>query len=532
MINSTKTLTISIIAGSLFSNTLYAKKNVKEQPNILFCIADDATWLHLGAYGCNWLKTPAFDSVAANGILFNNAYTPNAKSAPSRSCILTGRNSWQLEEAANHICYFPAKFKSIAETLSENGYEVGYTGKGWAPGNMGEINGKPRNLLVKEYNEHKTNAPTSEISNVDYAENFNDFLSKKEAGKPFFFWFGGFEPHRAYEYGSGIRLANKSLSQINYVPSFWPDVDSVRVDMLDYAYELEYFDSQLEKILQYLEKSGELDNTLIVVTSDNGMPFPRAKGQDYEYSNHLPLAVMWKNGIKKPGRKIDDFVSFIDFAPTFAEISGINAEEKGMQAIQGKSLVSIFKSENTGMVEQNRDYVLLGRERQDIGRPKNQGYPIRAIRKGDYLYIKNYKPNLWPAGNPETGYLDTDGSPTKSYILNLRRRGENHDFWLLNFGKKTQDELYNIRTDVDCVTNLAENPQYLTIKNKLENIMENELKIQGDPRMFGNGDVFDRYKPAAIINFYERFMNGEKFHTNWVNESDYEKDSTFFKSMK
>src|SRR5690606_12425520 len=87
-------------------------------PNILFAIADDASWRSFSAYGNKWIKTPAFDEVAKKGILFQNAYTPNAKCAPSRSCILTGRNSWQLEEAANHSPHFPEKFKTYAEALA------------------------------------------------------------------------------------------------------------------------------------------------------------------------------------------------------------------------------------------------------------------------------------------------------------------------------------------------------------------------------------------------------------------------------
>ena len=103
----------------------------KQRPNILFAIADDASFPHMGAYGTDWVKTPAFDRVAREGILFMNCYTPNAKCAPSRSCILTGRNSWQLEEAANHWPFFPKKFKTYAESLTDNGYFVGYTTKGW-----------------------------------------------------------------------------------------------------------------------------------------------------------------------------------------------------------------------------------------------------------------------------------------------------------------------------------------------------------------------------------------------------------------
>ena len=99
------------------------------KPNILFCIMDDAS-MHMGAYGYKWVNTPAFDKVAENGLLFTNGYTPNAKCAPSRSAVLTGRNSWQLEEAANHVLNFPAKFKTFPEVLRENGYVTALTGKG------------------------------------------------------------------------------------------------------------------------------------------------------------------------------------------------------------------------------------------------------------------------------------------------------------------------------------------------------------------------------------------------------------------
>jgi len=250
----------------------------KKKPNILFAIADDASWKHFGAYGCNWVKTPAFDRVASEGILFTRCYTPNAKCAPSRSCILTGRNSWQLEEAANHSPLFPAKFKTYAEALGENGYFVGSIAKGWAPGNLGEINGEIRQLTGPKFDMFTTTPPTTGINKNDYAKNFEAFLEARPVGKPFCFWYGSTEPHRDYEYESGIKLGGKSTEEIDEIPTFWPDVDTVRKDMLDYAFEIGYFDIHLQKMLQKLEETGELENTIVIVTADNGMPFPRIKG--------------------------------------------------------------------------------------------------------------------------------------------------------------------------------------------------------------------------------------------------------------
>jgi len=326
---------------------LYLNCQSKEQPkqvkkpNILFAISDDQSFPHAGAYGCRWVKTPAFDRVAKEGLLFHKAYTPNAKCSPSRACILTGRNSWQLEEAANHVPFFPEKFKTFTEALKEHDYYVGRTGKGWAPG-VAMLNGQPRELIGKNFMEYKIVPPAEFISNNDYTKNFESFLSENKNDLPFFFWYGASEPHRKYEYKAGVKKGNKQLTDVNHIPEFWPDVDSIRNDMLDYAFEIEHFDKHLSNMLELLEQRGELDNTIVIVTSDNGMPFPRIKGQIYEYDNHLPLAIMWKNGINDSGRQVTDFVNFIDFAPTILDAADVEEVNSGMQAITGSSLYDVF----------------------------------------------------------------------------------------------------------------------------------------------------------------------------------------------
>lgn len=111
-----------------------SEKVTFKKPNILIAIADDVSFPHMGAYGCKWVSTPAFDRVAREGIRFDNFYTPNAKCAPSRAALLTGRNSWQLEEAANHIGFWPEnKYATFFEVMAENGYVAGFTGKGSLP---------------------------------------------------------------------------------------------------------------------------------------------------------------------------------------------------------------------------------------------------------------------------------------------------------------------------------------------------------------------------------------------------------------
>lgn len=498
-------------------------KETNERPNILFAISDDQSFPHAGAYGCSWVNTPAFDYVAENGLLFMNSYTPNAKSAPSRSSIVTGRNSWQLEEAGNHVCIFPDKFKSFCEILDEKtNYSVAYSGKGVEP-----VVVHNRNLTGKSYNALKTETPGSGISSIDYAGNFKAFLNEKPENKPFFFWYGGFEPHRKYQYRIGIEKGGKSLENVDKVPYFWPDNEIVRTDMLDYAFEIDYFDKHLMEMISFLEETGELDNTIIIVTSDNGMPFPRCKGNSYEYSNHMPLAIMWPKGIKNPGRIIKDYISFIDFAPTILELAGIDDPVKaGMQPFQGKSLEPIFKSEKDGLVLSERDHVILGQERHDVGRPGDAGYPVRSLIKDSFMYIYNFKPNRWPACDPVTGYLNTDGSPTKTFILDINRNEGNPLYWVLNFGLRVQEELYDLKRDPECILNLAIYPEHANRMDAMKRQLFGELAIQGDPRVLGDGDVFDRYPYGGedMRNFYERYMQGKisKSEAGWVNESDFE----------
>jgi N-sulfoglucosamine sulfohydrolase len=495
-----------------------------KSPNILFAIADDWSYGHASAYGAKWVQTPSFNRVAKNGLLFTHAYTPNAKCAPSRACILTGRNSWQLKEAANHLCYFPQEFKGWPEALRDAGWHVGHTTKGWGPGVAKDALGNLRQMTGQPFNDHELQPTTSGIGTSDYAANFDAFLEAAPQDTPWCFWYGAIEPHRGYEFGSGVKKGGKHLNDIERVPGYWPDNEIIRNDMLDYAYEVEHFDTHLGRMLDSLEKRGLLANTLVVVTSDHGMPFPRCKGGVYEASNHVPLAIMWTKGVAQPGRTIDDYVSFIDLAPTFIQVAGLDWDATKLAESPGKSLTDIFASERSGRVNPNRDHVLIGMERHDIGRPHDVGYPVRGMLFDDQLYLHNFEIDRWPACNPETGYLNCDASPTKTFILNERRQVGSSRYWDLCFGKRPADEWYNIRKDPDCIDNLAVHPTAANEVEKMQAKLFERLRQQSDPRMFNDGHLFDEYKHSSVDqrDFYERYMSGEKLKAGWVSESDFE----------
>ena len=458
------------------------------RPNILFCIADDWGWPHAGAYGSKWMTTPAFDRIAREGVLFNNCFTSNPKCSPCRASILTGRNTWQLEEATNHFGVFPNKWAVYPDVLEQSGYLVGYTGKGWGPGDA-KAGGFTRNPAGPEYAKHTAEPPFRFISNKDYAANFEFFLEHRQSGQPFCFWLGGHEPHRAYEPGAGER-AGKDWRQVE-VPKYYPDNQAIRRDLSDYSVEVEHFDSHVGRALAKLEAIGELDNTIVVMTSDHGMPFPRVKGQIYEHGFHVPLAIRPAGvssgvaGGMTGGRVIDDFINVRDFAPTFREAADLPIPA----TMTGASFLGILKSGKTGWNDVSRNRMLIGKERHDLGRPNNTGYPVRALRTKKWLYVRNYEPGRWPAGNPETGYRNCDDSPAKNQIL---RRFDK--YYRMSFGKRPAEELYRVGTDSDCIENLAENPEYRHIKEELRTEMEAKLKAEGDPRMSGKGAIYDTYE--------------------------------------
>lgn len=496
-----------------------------ERPNVLLVIADDWGRGDAGAYGNTWIRTQAFDRVAREGLLFNRAYTPNAKCSPSRACLLTGRNPWQLGAAANHIPYFPAEYATYPEVLTTAGLHVGSTGKGWAPGVANDVHGARRTMVGRSYAKRTGTAPTKAISTNDYAANFRDFLADAKPGTPWVFWCGMTEPHRGYEYGTGVRLAGKKLSDIPRVPGYWPDTEAVRNDMLDYALEVEHVDHHLGLMLAELEQRGELDRTLVIVTSDNGMPFPRVKGSCYDAANHLPLAMRWPQGITARGVAIDDLVSFIDLAPTILDVLGVAEKTSGMAPLTGRSLRPIFTAGRGGIVTTERDHLLIGRERNDIGRPHDAGYPVRGIVTADRLLLVNHEPGRWPSCDPLTGYLDTDGSPTKTAVLALRRSGGDTTFWQACFGKRPAIELYHLTNDPDCLTNLA--ADNVMERDALLRRLDARLRSEDDPRMSGRGAAFDAFPHATESNrgFYERFTNGEAVKAGWVSASDFEREA-------
>lgn len=513
--------------------TTTVKECKAKRPNIIIAISDDQSFAHTSFAGCTFVRTPAFDRVAREGIYFSNCIAGSPGCAPSRSSLVTGRHHWQNEQSGQHFSGWLDKYVPFVDLLSDNGYLTGYTGKGVGPfqyhrNHIEEDSFRIENAAGKEFNQltyDATEKETTGLSSIDYYGNFKAFMSGRKDDQPFYFWYGGYEPHRVYEKGAWKR-SGKKLEDVQ-VPSFLPDTEEIRGDLLDYAMEIEWFDKQLLKMINYLEEIGELENTIIIVTSDNGMPFPRAKALCVEYGIHVPLAIRYPQ--KFPGgRVVEDVVSFIDFAPTILELTETTAD--GMMPVTGKSLVKVLTSDKDGMVDRSRQFAFSGRERHSSSRWKNLGYPQRAIRNNDFLYVWNMKPDRWPAGAPQRlnpdqknellplygideqgvhhsdwAFTDVDGSPAKSYIVEHFEEKEVRPFFDLAFEKQPEEMLYNIKEDPFCLNNLIEDKNYSSIRAKLKQKLRKELIRTGDPRMVGSDEgIFETYKRYSSIRDFPK----------------------------
>ena len=439
------------------------------RPNILFCIADDWGWPDAGAYGEGAVRTPAFDRVAREGVLFENAFVTSPSCTPSRNSILTGQWHWRLGAGANLWSSLAPEHPVYPLLLEDAGTHVGRWRKSWGPGDWQALG--------------RTRHPAGD----ERAAGLAAFLAARPAGRPFCFWLGASDPHRPYEPGTGP-AAGIDPARLR-VPADLPDCDEVRRDLADYLFEVERFDTDVAAALAALDAAGLADDTLVVITGDHGMPFPRHKCHLYDSGTHVPLAIRWPKRIGA-GRVVSDFVSLADLAPTFLEAAGLPVPA----VMTGRSLMPVLTAAGSGRIDPARDHVLTGRERHTPAQeaPSMGGYPMRAIRTDDWLYIRNLEPDRWPSGCP-TGstkgwdFADCDDGPTKTLLVTRRDDPAVRPFYDLAFAKRPAEELYDLARDPGQVRNVADQPALAAVKAELGRRLEAELAASGDPRSAGRG---------------------------------------------
>lgn len=385
--------------------------------------------------------------------------------------MLTGQYPHRLQEGGVLWGFLPNKFPVYPDLLEKSGYVVGLTRKGWGPGSF-QDGGFTRNPAGPGF------------------RNFEEFLKQVPGDRPFCFWFGASDPHRPYEPGTGA-AAGLNPAGVK-VPAFWPDTEIVRKDVLDYYFEIQRFDREVGEALKLLENAGRLNNTVVVITGDNGMPFPRCKANLYDLGTRQPFVVRWP-GKAKPGQVCEEFINLMDIAPTFLEIAGLKAPPE----MTGRSFVP-FLAQPTQ--DRSRDAVFLERERHANVRAGDVGYPARAVRTRDFLYIRNFEADRWPAGDPtahkdpKREYGDVDDGPTKQHILEHKDELVAKRYFELCFGKRPAEELYDLKKDPDQVNNIAGQPAYAEALERMRDQLRRWMKETGDPRSVNEHDNrWDRF---------------------------------------
>ena len=487
-----------------------------ERPNILFCFSDD--W---GRYASIYrnperpgfndvIHTPALDKIGKSGVVFANAFVSAPSCKPCRASVSTGMPFYRCGSNAflHHQEFGKAKdvYKSLpgfSELLIKNGYHVMHWGKTTNKA-AGRVD-RTHDLPIHHFSQAVSAAADKESRKREILSfvrsNFRSFLESNEDDRPFFYWFGPHNSHRQWVRGSGRTIWGLDPDSLKgKVPEFLPDVPEVREDINDYLGEALAWDGMVNELVEELKVRGELDNTLVIVSGDHGMPgMPRGKCNLHDFGSMVSLLVAWPHRVK-PGRRCEDFVSLMDIAPTVLEAAGI----KPPRHMLAKSFLNVLTSDKSGAIDPARDHVIIGRERH-VGHAQRDRapYPSRAIRTAEYLLIRNFKPSRLPMGvvyrqahaeellkDHYIAYPDMDASPTKVFLMMNRESCPKYfDF---AFAARPEFELYDLKRDPDQIHNVASDPNYLTALGKLTDRLMEALRETGDPRVTGDGETFDR----------------------------------------
>jgi N-sulfoglucosamine sulfohydrolase len=494
---------LALLAGLTLACSTISTHAAAPRPNVLVFITDDQAFPYASAYGSRLVRTPAFDRVAREGALFTQAFAASPGCSPSRAAFLTGRHPWQLREAGTHSSSFPADLPVLPDVLEAAGYAVGTTGKGWGPGDW-KISGRKRNPAGPAFVGHEAATPPPGADKRDYTANFRDFLATVPAEQPFFFWLGTTEPHAPFSPASlgGPSEADVAAS----IPEFLPDRPAVREDLRAYAAEIELADRHLAATLHALEMAGRLDNTLVIVTSDNGIPLPRGKANLYDAGTRVPLAIRWPAGVA-PGRTLEHVVSLLDITHTIYTATGVTPPP----GLVGRDLTPVLRTAAISLPTDGA--VFTARERHSYARKDNLGYPARAVRTDRYLYIRNYAPDRWPAGDPQGaeksayGFYDIDETATKALFCTPQTSNDPvlDRFRELALGLRPAEELYDTAVDPGNLHNLATDSAHEGTLATLRNRLQAEQQRTGDLRLTNPSaaevwETFPRYGKMRDLN--------------------------------
>ena len=424
------------IIGLFILGIVVLSVKAQNKPNIIWLMAEDIG-PDIECYGMPAVKTPNLNKLAETGLKFTKAFCTNPICSPSRSAMMTGVHQNKIN-AQHHRSNRDVLLTSDVQPFTYHLRKAGYT---CILGNQ-DVMGKGRKTDV--------NFKSRAIGKWDGKENFglfDKYDTFTTEDQPFFAQIQLVVTHRG-DWWDGVRAQSKHPVNPDEVvmPPYMADHPTVRLDWAKYLDQMEYMDNEVGMIIQELKDKGMYDNTIIIFIGDNGRCNIRGKGYLFDPGLHVPLIVNWPEGIKE-NQVRKDLVSTTDITATILDFAGIETPKY----MTGKS----FMKKNF-----EREYVYSARDLWDEVMEKS-----RSLSSGKYKYVRNDMPEVpWDA---HQAYLEFY-RPAVHVMRKLKFEGKLNETQAYFFSNtKRAEELYDLENDPDEIKNLADNPEFKPVLEKM-----------------------------------------------------------------
>lgn len=397
-----------------------------DRPNIILIIADDISWDDLGCYGHPQVQSPTIDRMAGEGLVFDHFYLTTSSCSPSRASIISGRYPHNTGAAELHTP-LPKEIVTFARLLKESGYYTAQSGK-W---HLGDAVRGDFDLI------HDKGSEIGDGGEDGWVPTLRD----RPKDRPFFMWFAALDAHRPW--GPNLFSGTHDPEEVG-PPVYLADTLPTKVDLARYYDEITRFDHYIGEVERELKQQGVLDQTVIIIISDNGRPFPRSKTRMYDSGIKSPLIVKWPQGISDPGKRSNALISAVDIAPTILEIAGVREGE----TFQGKSFLPVISSPDRAF----RNYVFAEHNWHDHEALE------RMVRTKDHVYVLNVRPQ-----GSQNGPADSNASDSYQDLIYLREKGRLNAAQADVFvAPRPYEELF-LPSDRDQLHNVGADPEHREI---------------------------------------------------------------------
>ena len=425
----------------LFSFFTGSYLRASEKPNILFIMADDCTFRDIGCYG-GQAKTPNIDKLATQGMQFSHCFQAAPMCSPTRHNLYTGLYPVKSGAYPNHT-FVDKGTKSIAHYLKTVGYRVALSGKT-------HIN--PREAFPFEYSSKANNPDLESVSLL--------FKECAESKTPFCLFACSNEPHSPWNKGDSSKYDPKKLK----LPPYFVDTPETRDAYSRYLAEISYYDWQVGQIIKRLEENGLTENTLVMVVSEQGSGFPFAKWTCYESGLQSAMIVRW-DGKVSPGSKTSAMVEYVDVLPTFLDVAGGEIRKN----LDGSSFLDVI----LGKKDTHKEFVFGEMTTRGINNG-SETFGIRSVRGRRYKYIWNFTPEI------EFKNACTHSKEFRSWIAKAESGDKDAIDKVRRYQWRPKVEVYDLHNDPYEWKNLAGKPEVKSVQNRLNKVLKDWMKSQGD----------------------------------------------------